>query len=164
MNRLIKEAIEIELHPNNMIREDGLCLSQSWQPLIQSPKVRRNPLPKEYVVPSVLRTTQPPVRPVLLRDHILASSRLPPRPYKGLNSVLSHFHTIPLFYFGLPPHLPLAWLQTSILSHSHAIPLSLFYFGPPTHLPLTQFLAYCLSFPTGQPSPLDSHITAILSC
>jgi hypothetical protein len=46
VNRLFKEAIEIELHPN-MNREDDLSFSQSWKPLIRSLKVHRNPPPKE---------------------------------------------------------------------------------------------------------------------
>jgi hypothetical protein len=42
MAQMIKEAIEVKLHLNNMNKEDGLCLSQSWNPLIHSLKGCRN--------------------------------------------------------------------------------------------------------------------------
>jgi hypothetical protein len=35
MNRLIVEAIKLELQLNSMNRKDGLKLSNSWKPLIQ---------------------------------------------------------------------------------------------------------------------------------
>jgi hypothetical protein len=34
MDRIIREAIEIELHPDNINREMRFCLSRSWKPLI----------------------------------------------------------------------------------------------------------------------------------
>jgi hypothetical protein len=34
MNRIVREAIETELHPYNINREGGFCLSKSWKSLI----------------------------------------------------------------------------------------------------------------------------------
>jgi hypothetical protein len=38
LDHIIREASEIEHHPNSMNREDGSCLSKSWKPLICSMK------------------------------------------------------------------------------------------------------------------------------
>jgi hypothetical protein len=38
MERLIREAIEIEIHPQNITMEEGLHLSKAWKPLLQKIK------------------------------------------------------------------------------------------------------------------------------
>jgi hypothetical protein len=47
VDRMIREATEIELHPNNMNRENGLCLSWSSKPHPLSQRTQK-PATQEY--------------------------------------------------------------------------------------------------------------------
>jgi hypothetical protein len=42
IDRTVRKAIEIELHPYNINREGGFCLSKSWKPLIDPLKLPRH--------------------------------------------------------------------------------------------------------------------------
>jgi hypothetical protein len=38
IDHILREAIEIDLHPKILNRDDGLCLSKLWKPLLYSLK------------------------------------------------------------------------------------------------------------------------------
>jgi hypothetical protein len=56
MDRIVRQAIEIELHSNNINREGGFCLSKSWKPLIGSLKLSGH---DPRILANVVRHSEP---------------------------------------------------------------------------------------------------------
>jgi hypothetical protein len=81
MERLIRKAIEIELHPNNINREEGLHLSKAWKSLLHKIKYKRRSSDSDTLEENQYKTEQ-----TQIPDRHQTSSFIPPPPDRPILS------------------------------------------------------------------------------
>jgi hypothetical protein len=121
MDRIVRESIEIELHPNNMNRDVAYCRRKSWEPLICS--LNKSPLHDAWY---------------LLRGHTIGNTCRE----ATVSARMEHF---------LNPLRPRTFLHCtgswSGLHHYRSPPPLASLFNPATHLhPLLRFSFNALHF------------------
>jgi hypothetical protein len=109
MDRIVTEAIEIELHPNNMNREVCFCLSKSWKPLLCSLKKHTEHDTRSFKATWV--NARSAAQGYWVNAHSVALSfphpSLLPACLAFLSDLYRPYHS-PLYWFPMWPTLPLS--------------------------------------------------------